>query len=175
MVSKFFLPRQVKKQDVINLVDKYSNKLPSDGGDLSGSTVSDGQVNINIVHLESTSCEEYELVQNLFHRIIRDVRLQREASHHSQSVEEATAKNQKMKSNAGILKNRTKSPKHLGAELNANTCQSNASIANAASTLPANFQNSAANASVLNILPTNKDGSLKKNKFPFFNKILNKS
>ncbi len=82
------------------------------------------------------------------------------------------SKNQKGKANT---KNRTKSPKQLGSELNTNTTHVNGGVPNAACTLPANLQGSLANSAALNILPANKDGSLKKNKFPFLNKILNKS
>lgn len=116
---------------------------------------------LNVIHLESTSCEEYELVQSLFQRTIRDVRQQREIFQHSNPLhiieETASPKSQKAKSNT-LTKTRTKSPKHTTFE----------SVAGAeANQVPG------VNNSNMGMLPASKDGSLKKNKFQFLNKILN--
>lgn len=141
---------------------------------MATSVISDSSVCLNIIHVESTSCEEYEFVQNLFHRIIRDVRHQRESFQLSQPlhiIEEVSQKSQKTKSNTSGTGNskRTKSPKHeanVNSALNPNSVNANS--------VPVNLAN-ANNFNNMSVLPTSKDGSLKKNKFPFLNKILNKS
>lgn len=146
-----------------NLLEKYSKPAIAD---ISSSSINDSSANLNLVHLESTSCEDYELVQSLFHKIIKDVRQQREAFHIMnplQIIEENTPKNQK----SG--KNRTKSPKHL-SENNVPIHQTSAGN----NMSPVNLPNNGPMNS-LNLISTAKDGSLKKNKFPFLNKILNKS
>ena len=64
------------------------------------SSINEPSYSLNVIHLESTSCEEYELVQSLFQRIIRDVRHQRETFHHSNPlhiIEETSPKSQKSK------------------------------------------------------------------------------
>lgn len=158
--------RQVNKQDVENLLEKFSNGSKAATADISSSSITENQVNLNLIHLESTSCEDYELVQTLFHKIIKDVRQQREAFHITnplQIIEENMPKNQK----SG--KNRTKSPKHL-AENNVPNHQASANN----NMSPVNIPNNGTINS-LSVISSTKDGSLKKNKFPFLNKILNKS
>ncbi len=146
------------------LIEKYSNSL---------------------IHLESTSCEEYEIVKNTFAKIIKEVRREREifqlANAMQQNEEIFIQKNSKIKSNHNNNNNskRTKSPKntihetsnHLnmtsGPQINAISTSINSSVT---------ISNSNNNSSNFNS-NINKESSIaiKKNKFPFLNKILNKN
>jgi hypothetical protein len=67
--------RQVSKKDIENIIDKYDN----DENDQSS--------NFHITHIETTCCEEFCLVQSLFHKIIRTVRKAKDASLHSNSTD----------------------------------------------------------------------------------------
>jgi hypothetical protein len=90
--------RQVPKPDVDALIEKYSygsgnninminNKL-FNSDPTNHALITEGGGGgicllgcLNVTYMETTSCEEYELVQNLFHKIIRDVRRERETHH----------------------------------------------------------------------------------------------
>ncbi len=52
--------RQVSKQEVEDVLAKYSANIK------------------NLTHLETTSCEEHELVQSLIYKIVRETRKERE-------------------------------------------------------------------------------------------------
>lgn len=90
--KKYFF-RQVNKQDVDSLIRKCSNSstnslnkindstntIINDLASLSSSSTSSSlNNNINIVHMETTSCEEYDLVQNLFHKLIKETKREKE-------------------------------------------------------------------------------------------------
>jgi hypothetical protein len=129
------------------------------------------------VHLESTSCEEYELIQALFHKIIRDVRHDREIYQLSNSLQicednsQGSQKNTKTKSNNS---KRTKSPKNNSTE-NSNSNSINLiNNQNFSSNLPpipsssltSHLNNN--NSNSVNVISGNKEATIKKNKFPFF-------
>jgi hypothetical protein len=142
------------------------------------SSINEPSYSLNVIHLESTSCEEYELVQSLFQRIIRDVRHQRETFHHSNPlhiIEETSPKSQKSKTNS-MTKIRTKSPKHsiYDAIAISDITTNNLQPANNNNNVNNNNNNKNNNdvSNHMGILPPSKDGSLKKNKFQFLNKIL---
>lgn len=181
--------RQVNKQEVESLVERFLNP-GNNPSQLSLSqavtdtkytpqTNTDLSISLNLIHLESTSCEEFELVQNLFHRIIRDIRQQREPLQQNNPlhiIEEVSPKSNKSKSNIAALatKNRTKSPKHLATDSTINpVVHLNSSLSSTQSSMNLPHLNNYINGAAMGQLPTSKDGSLKKNKFPFLNKILN--
>ena len=164
------------------VIEKYVNNTKSNP-DVSTSTISDS-VGFSLMHLESTSCEEYELVQSLFHKVIREVRREREAhqiSNPLQISEESSQKN-KLKSNTSTLTKRTKSPKQNNS-IYEHSSQSAANVNSTgngmvSSQSAGNTLNSTGAPTVSNsahFISSNKEASIKKNKFQFFNKILNKN
>ncbi|RNA08322.1 ras family member 12 [Brachionus plicatilis] len=73
--------RQVNKNDVEDVLKKYGSGSSKRISDSTNTIISDlERVNgsLNIVHVESTSCEEYDLVQNLFHKLIRECKREKE-------------------------------------------------------------------------------------------------
>jgi hypothetical protein len=187
--------RQVNKQDVEVIIEKYLNNTKA--VDLSSSQSSE-TINLNLIHMESTSCDDYELVQNLFHKIIRDIRRDREI--YSSTNLANTQTNDETNSNSNIVHNkqnsfksrfnsspafigskRAKSPKSTSNLIQDN---SNSHLSAPSSTHGSNnfISIQSNNNSVNNLSNTlnsiNKDNNsntAKKNKFPFFTKILNKS
>ena len=166
------------------MIEKYVNNTKSNP-DISTSTISDS-TGFSLTHLESTSCEEYELVQSLFHKVIREVRREREAhqiSNPLQISEESSQKHtSKSKSNTSTLTKRTKSPKQTNS-INEHSTQSAANVNSTgngmvSSQSAGNTLNTAGTTAVSNsahFISSNKEASIKKNKFQFFNKILNKN
>lgn len=158
--------RQVNKQDVEIIIEKYLNYTKSN--DLTSSLNSE-TINLNIVHMESTSCDEYELVQNLFHKIVRDVRRDRDTYFISNPLvinEESSANSEHVKLNSSFKQRFNSSPAFMGSKRSKspkpnvnNVVEQTVSVSPPANPSPnlVSFQSS------------------KKNKFPFFNKILNKS
>lgn len=124
-----FIPRQVNKQDVENLINKYSsnsNNFYKDK-DKDSQTAQSNEtttvttepapkpsVNLNLIHMETTSCEEYEIVQNFFHKIIRTVKRERELnqlSNPTPPVVEESVTSSKSKPKLANNSKRAKSPK----------------------------------------------------------------
>jgi hypothetical protein len=127
--------RQVPRQDIDSLIDKYGNWCSSNvtnklvSNETNHALITDNcLVSLNLTYMETTSCEEYELVQNLFHKIIRDVRRERETHHlvnplqicedNYSNSSASNSLNSKLKSkssssyNSSSTLKRSKSPKH---------------------------------------------------------------
>jgi hypothetical protein len=181
-----FFHRQVNKQEVDAFVDKCSS---------SSSQVCEPLINIR--HMETTSCEDFALVQNVFHSIIREVRQDRNPLSNPLHITEDTSTLMKPKTSglaATIVNKRSRSPKPNDASAQngspsssmrnsfASISISNSPNGSSMCASPPSANSTACtgnNSNVNSFLAANPNGKEmgKKNssKFPFFNKILNKS
>lgn len=169
----------------------------------------------DIMHLETTACDEYQLIENTFHRILRDIKKDRQLLNECYNMNHQDIFFQtSILSSKSILKQinpkRSKSPKLNSINLIHQTStlpdtNNNNASSNTLSPIEISCNNSIKNSTLYvsnshsrnsspnfsnrefsNINTANKDaiqnnsnssGLTKKNssKFPFFNKILNKS
>lgn len=194
-------------------MNKYSNSTNKQIDLTNSSTVnssnssSTNPASFNLVHMESTNMEEYDIVQNLIHKVIRDVRREREL-HQIPSPLQILEENQtSSKSKSKLIGNssnnkRAKSPKpnlyniiqdttSLMSHNNANSPNQNSPSSTSVVPFQSNNFSSGNSTGVNNssVYTTNNSGSssgnnltstkdsVKKNssKFPFLQKILNKS
>ena len=180
------------KQEVEALIEKYTNNNTNKSTDINSSLNSDS-IYLNMTYAEATSCEEYELVQNLFHKIIREIRREREnflITSPLQISEESNSNNsQKSKSKFGnqMVSNNSKRAKSPKLNLNniiqesfskeSVTAALNQSLNGSNSIIQPQQQNTNINNvnSSINIITSNKEAKKNSSKFPFFTKILNKS
>jgi hypothetical protein len=215
-----FLFRQVTKNDVDALLTRYSSVNLTHNcskEEKQPNLFLDASSNIklfHITHLECTVCEEYQLIENIFHEILRDIKKDRISlevySNNQDDILQSLNSGSKTKLKPTNSK-RAKSPKSnpnslihqntnilsddmnnnissdglfsIDSSYNSNLKKTNLSAINARSR---NSSPSFSNGDFNNINTTSKDttpnsvtssGLIKKNssKFPFFNKILNKS
>lgn len=185
--------RQVNKDDVDFVINKYGSKRISDStntiiNDLE--KVNNGSNCLNLTHYESTSCEEYDLVQNLFHNLIREWKREKETFLNSNHSEErfSTSKVSKPKlySKSSNIKANVIASTDANNNQNISTSpsiHSNSYVESSfnstqthATSLPSS--NSFTNGPISNSNYPFKDpntGKKNTSKFPFLNKILNKS
>ncbi|CAF0705637.1 unnamed protein product [Brachionus calyciflorus] len=108
--------RQVNKNDVENLIRKYNYNTVKKISDSTNTIINDvnmvnNTTSLNLIHVESTSCEEYDIVQNLFHRLIRETKREKELFQNmNQSKDESNLIISKI-SKSKFTKSRAKSPK----------------------------------------------------------------
>ncbi len=177
----------MNKQDVENLLKKYSqvnlniSQKPEKDDKDSNSTSSlydyyqtQPQINLNIIHMETTAVEEYELIQNIFHSIIRQIKQER-FSLNLLSLDNQT--NDRIKSVPGSYKTkpklsnskRTKSPKNSNEKIDTLNLNSNILLGGLTSEKDnITISNNNSNTSTMsnsyphsrNSSPSNKDGGL---------------
>ncbi len=188
--------RQVHKQEVELTVEKYLNNSSTNNNktnDLT-SSLSSENVNLNLTHMESTNCDEYDVVQNIFFKIIRDVRRDREihlianplvineeniSPSNNIHIKHNSFKARFHNNHQSFLSKRSKSPKIIPNLIIQDANQLNNTVSVQPSSAPGtanliSFQSNNININSSNST-LNSGNSVKKNKFPFFTKILNKS
>ncbi len=186
---QFFFLREVNKLDVQTTIEKYSNKRFING--LNVSSINNNESNVIIQSVEVTSCEDYDIVQNIFHKLIREIKRDRETIKYMtcqlQINDDVNNNNNNnnlktlktLKTNLNYSKSRSKSPRQAN---NINISQNE--IVNMINNNNVNIENNINNVestnnsqSIPNIIANNSNSAKKQSssKFPFFTKILNKS
>lgn len=176
------------------VINKYSSKRISDSTNTIISDlerVNNGSNCLNLTYCESTSCEEYDLVQNLFHNLIREWKREKESFLNLNQSDEkfSNSKSQKPK----FIKSRAKSPNIKTNFLASTDSNNNQNMSTSPSIHSGSYGDGSFNSTPVHAasLPSSnsftngpnsnysfKDSNIgKKNtsKFPFLNKILNKS
>jgi hypothetical protein len=225
-----FLKRQVTKNDVDSLLARYStlnltqNYSKEEKQINLYSDVSSSYQFLNIAHFETTVCEEYQLIEHVFHKILREIKNCRKTlsansiNNNQDKILEISTSSLKKKLKLANSK-RSKSPKlNLSYMINQKTSiltdannnnknnnNNNNLSSNALFSIDPSYNNNSINGSIFltnhrsrNSSPSFKNGDINKidtvsrdttlnspttigfikknnSKFPFFNKILNKS
>ena len=193
----YFYFREVNKHDVERIMEKFSNKnilkplnVKNENNEASSLIISSSEI---------TSCEDYEIVQNLMHKLIREIKRDSETIEYMTrqlkiNNEDCINNNFKthLKSSLNYSKSRSKSPRPVFNSTNksntsinetlllqTNSSTNNESSSNNSSLKNVDIANGLAIANQTNSqsypnMIANTSTKKQSSKFPFFTKILNK-